>query len=119
LGALGCAGVVTNGAVRGLQKFDEIGLRAFSGSVSPSHAYSHVIAVGVPVKVGGLQIAPGEILHGDRHGFLSVPAGVAPRLPEAAARLLKREERLCRYCSSAGFSPQALRRLIEGEAGPG
>jgi len=117
LKALGCVGVVTNGAVRGLEKFEDIGLRAFSGSVSPSHAYGHVIAAGVPVEVAGLRIAPREILHGDRHGFVTVPPGLAVGLPEVAARLREREARMCRFCASAGFTPSALRRLIETDSG--
>ena len=114
--ALGCVGVVTNGAVRGLDQFEALGLRAFSGSVSSSHAYGHVVASGAPVQVAGLRIASGEILHGDRHGVVTIPAEVADRLPEAAGRAREREARTCRFCSSAGFSPSALRRFIEADS---
>jgi regulator of RNase E activity RraA len=116
LHALGCVGVVTNGAVRGLDQFEALGLRAFSGSVSSSHAYGHVIASGGPVQVAGLGIASGEILHGDRHGIVTIPAEVAERLPETAGRLDEREMRTRRFCSAAGFSPSALRRFIETDA---
>jgi regulator of RNase E activity RraA len=117
LKALGCVGVVTNGAVRGLEKFEGTGLQAFSGDVSPSHAYGHVVAAGGPVEVAGLRIMPGEILHGDRHGIVSVPAELAARLPEVARRFREREARMCEFCASAGFSPSALRRQIQADAG--
>jgi|CZKI01.1.fsa_nt_gi 4-hydroxy-4-methyl-2-oxoglutarate aldolase len=117
LRALGCVGVVTNGAVRHLEKFEEIGLQAFSGGVSPSHAYGHVVAVGVPVEVAGLRIKPGEILHGDRHGVVSVPSDLAARLPDAARQFLDRETKICQFCASADFSTSALRRFIETDSG--
>ena len=53
--AMGFVGVVTTGAVRGTRKFAEIGLHAFSGNVSPSHAYCHVVEMGGPVTVAGVQ----------------------------------------------------------------
>ncbi len=117
LRALGCVGVVTNGAVRGLPNFEELGLQAFSGGVSPSHAYGHVVASGVPVEVAGLRIAPGDILHGDRHGLVSVPSELAARLPAVAGRSRDREARMCEFCGSAGFSAAALRREIETDTG--
>jgi 4-hydroxy-4-methyl-2-oxoglutarate aldolase len=117
LKALGCVGVVTNGAVRALETFEDIGLQAFSVGVSPSHAYGHVVVAGVPVEVAGLRIEPGEIVHGDRHGVVTIPSDLAARLPEVAGRLRDREKRMCQFCASAGFSTSALRRLIEGDAG--
>lgn len=119
LRALGFVGVVSNGAVRGLGNFEKIGLSAFSGDVSPSHAYGHAVDAGVPVEVAGMRIGPGDILHGDRNGILSVPAGLAARLPEVARRFREREERVCRFCSSKGFTPSALRRFIETDSGRG
>jgi 4-hydroxy-4-methyl-2-oxoglutarate aldolase len=111
--ALGCVGVVTNGSIRGLERFEHYGLHAFSAGVSPSHAFGHVVAAGVPVTVGGMCINPGDILHGDRHGIVMVPAEVAPKLPDVAMRFRAQETRLCDFCASSGFSPTALRRLIE------
>jgi 4-hydroxy-4-methyl-2-oxoglutarate aldolase len=117
LKALGCVGVVTNGAVRGLERFEKIGLQAFSGDVSPSHAYGHVVEAGVPVTVAGMRIAPGDVLHGDRHGIVAIPAGLVEGLPEVARRFREREMGMCQFCASVGFSTSALRRLIESGSG--
>jgi len=114
--ALGCVGVVTNGSVRGLERFEQYGLQAFSAGVSPSHAFGHAVAAGAPVEIAGMRIGPGDILLGDRHGIITVPAGIAPELPDAAMRFRAQETRLCDFCASSGFSPPALRRLIETES---
>jgi 4-hydroxy-4-methyl-2-oxoglutarate aldolase len=117
LKALGFAGVVTTGAVRGTAKFGEIGLGAYSGNVSPSHAYCHVIEMGGPVTVAGVQIETGEIIHGDQDGIVSIPAELAPRIPDAARRFMKRERSICEFCARPGFSPERLRDLIHAEQG--
>jgi 4-hydroxy-4-methyl-2-oxoglutarate aldolase len=35
-----------------------------------SHSYAHIVGYGEPVEVGGLQIKPGNLLHGDQHGVV-------------------------------------------------
>ena len=57
LRALGCVGAVTNGAVRDLPAAEKLGFQLFSGSVSVSHAYVHIVEFGTPVEIGGLKIA--------------------------------------------------------------
>jgi regulator of RNase E activity RraA len=70
LKALGCVGYVTDGGVRELPQVKDLGLHLFAGNVAVSHAYAHIFDFGSTVKVGGLEIAPGDLLHGDRHGLL-------------------------------------------------
>lgn len=111
-GALGCAGIVTNGAARDLPALRKLGFPVFASHVSVSHAYAHVVAVGDPVTVGGLQIRSGDLLHGDRHGILSIPLQVAQELPAIAARQKKQEQAIIEYCHSTGFTVEGLKRLL-------
>lgn len=113
LQALGCVGVVTNGAVRDLPEVQRLGFRLFSGNLSASHAYVHVIDVGSPVEVGGLTIRPGDLLHGDRHGLLRIPPAIAPEIPALVARIQKREQQIVSFCRSPGFTKEGLRKLIQ------
>lgn len=111
--ALGCGGVITDGAVRDLPALRALGFSVFSGHVSVSHAYAHVVEVGMPVIVGGLEIRTGDLLHGDIHGVLSIPLTVAHDLPAIAARLKKRERDIIEYCRSSAFSVDGLKRLLD------
>jgi 4-hydroxy-4-methyl-2-oxoglutarate aldolase len=113
--ALGFVGVVTTGAIRGTRKFTEIGLHAFSANVSPSHAFSHVVEIGGPIMIAGMQIRPGEIIHGDRDGIVSIPADLADRVPDVARRVMERERKVCDYCNSSGFSRSNLRDKISAD----
>jgi len=111
--ALGCIGYVTNGAVRDLPRIKETGFHLYAGGVTVSHAYAHVIEFGGPVEIGGLTVNPGDLLHGDRHGIVSVPAAIAGEIPKVAAELMAQERELIELCQSPRFSIDKLRDLIE------
>jgi 4-hydroxy-4-methyl-2-oxoglutarate aldolase len=110
--ALGCVACVTNGAVRDLPGIYSIGFQLFATSVSVSHAYAHVVDFGDPVELGGLRIAPGDLLHGDLHGVQSIPLEIAERLPAVAAELQHNEEELFRLCDCKDFSIDLLEAKI-------
>jgi regulator of RNase E activity RraA len=112
LQALGCIGVVTNGAVRDVQTVRRFGFQLFSGSLSVSHAYMHVSEVNMAVEIAGLRILPGDLIHGDQHGIIRIPPQVAPELPEVLARLDRREQAILDYCRSANFSKAELKKLL-------
>src|SRR5271165_914547 len=82
--ALHCEGCVTNGAVRDLPAVREMRFQMFSGNVAVSHAYAHIIDFGETVEIGGLRIRSGDLLHGDRHGVLTVPLEIAAEIPVQA-----------------------------------
>ncbi len=112
LKALGCIGALTNGAVRELPRAEGLGFQLFSGSLTVSHSYVHVVEFGTPVEVAGVKINSGDLLHGDRHGFLTVPLDHAPEVPEIAARIRSREEAIIELCQSADFPLDQLRSLV-------
>jgi regulator of RNase E activity RraA len=113
LKALGCVGYVTNGAVRELPSVQAIGFQLFAGSVAVSHAYAHIFEIGTIVQVGGLDVRAGDLLHGDRHGVLTVPHQVATRVPAAAERLQRKEDRVIEFCKSQDFSVEGLGEVIK------
>ncbi len=111
--ALGCTALVTNGAVRDLGGVEPTGFQMFAGGVSVSHAYAHIFDFGVEVEVGGLKIKPGALLHGDRHGVLTVPIEIASKIPAAAHEIIRRRQRLIGLCRAPNFSIEELRRAID------
>ena len=115
LRALNCAGVVTNGSVRSVPAAERAGFHLFSGSVSVSHAYIHIIEVGKPVEIGGLKIQSGDLLHGDLHGVQSIPLGIAAQIPPIAARISARKRELIALCQSPDFSLEEFRATIAKE----
>src|ERR1700733_12136038 len=117
LKVLGCIGYVTNGAVRELPAVRAMGLQLFAGSVAVSHAYAHIFDVGAAVMVGGMEVRQGDLLHGDRHGVLTVPHRFASRIPDAAARLKQVEKTVIDFCRSSDFSVAQLREIMKTTRG--
>ena len=110
LKALGCVGYLTNGAVRELPSVRTMGVQLFAGSIAVSHAYAHIFEIGAMINVGGMEVRPGDLLHGDRHGVLTVPAEVAANVPGVADRLQRAEQEIIDFCRSRDFS---LAKLLE------
>ena len=113
LKSLGCVGYVTNGAVRELPSVRKMGLQLFAGSVAVSHAYAHIFEIGAAISVGGMDVQPGDLLQGDRHGVLTVPAGIAANVPGVADRLQRAEQRIIDFCRSKDFSVPKLGDLMK------
>jgi 4-hydroxy-4-methyl-2-oxoglutarate aldolase len=112
LRALGCTGVVTNGSVRDLPAVRAIGFPLFAQSTSVSHSYVHFVDYGVPVRILGLPISPGDLIYADCHGVLSIPLEVAHELPAIAHWQAARERRVIDLCRSTRFSLEALRAEV-------
>ncbi len=112
LKALGCIGYVTNGAVRELAGVRRLDFQLFSGSIAVSHAYAHIFDVGCKVVVGGMDVAPGHLLHGDQHGVVTIPAEIAAEVPKVAAELQIQEEKVIDFCRSGEFSVANLSQII-------
>jgi regulator of RNase E activity RraA len=107
--ALGCVGVVTDGGVRDLDEMQAVGFHAFAPHVLVSHAYVHLVDFGIPVRVGGLTVNPGDLLHGDKHGVTTIPHGIAAEVASAAARVARNERQIIEVCQSPDFTPELLK----------
>ncbi len=114
LQALGCVAAVTNGSVRDLPAITANGFGLFANHVSVSHAYVHVVEFGGPVKIGGLEVQPGDLLHADCHGVLSVPHEIATAIPQAAAEIIERERRVLDLCKAGDVTVAKLRDAVHG-----
>lgn len=114
LQALNCAGVVTSGSVRDVPAIEALGLPLFATSVAVSRAYVHIVDFGSPVVIGGLEIQPGDLLHGDLHGLLSVPKEIAADIAAAVARRAESEQKVIALCKSTDFSFAKLREAVKG-----
>jgi regulator of RNase E activity RraA len=112
LRALGCVAAATNGAVRDVPEVDDLRFSMFAGSLSVSHAYAHIVEAGAPVQIGGLAVSPGDLLHADRHGIVSVPSDKIEEILNRAAAARKEDEELISICRSRNFSVEALRGAI-------
>jgi 4-hydroxy-4-methyl-2-oxoglutarate aldolase len=111
--ALGCVGVVTNGAVRGISAARAINFQMFAHNLSVSHAFAHIFDFGKPVEVGHMQVRPGDLIHGDRHGVQTIPLEIAEKIPDVAREMNAQEKEIIRMCKSPGFTLEKLRAEVK------
>jgi regulator of RNase E activity RraA len=106
---LGLSGALTNGVMRDLGDLPE-GFPVIAGSVGPSHGFVHVTALAVPVTVFGLTVAPGDLVHADRHGAVVVPTPMIPEIGQAIAKLRATEAIILDAARRPGFDLAAFER---------
>lgn len=104
---LGLSGALTNGVMRDLGDLAP-GFPVVAGSVGPSHGFVHVTDLGGPVRVFGLTVAPGDLVHADRHGAVVIPPDVVPHLVTAIARMQTTERLILDPARAPGFDLTAF-----------
>jgi hypothetical protein len=70
--------------------------------------YAHICEYGEPVEIGGLQIHPGSLIHGDRNGVHCIPLSIASEIPKIATKILTEEsefKEFHRSLRSSGWRP--------------
>src|SRR5262245_12319742 len=100
--AFGSVGLVTSGGGRDLLQVRALDYPVFSGSSICSHAYCQTLEVGLPVRVGGLVVRNGDLLHGDANGVTNIPLELASEIADAAAEFLAAENHVLDYVKAAG-----------------
>ncbi len=110
--ALGCVGCVTNGGVRDLDEVRQVGFGFWAAAPIVSHAYIHLIDYGTPVRVGGLVVNPGDLLHADQHGVINIPHELARDIVRAAGEVEAKERTIIDLCQSPDFSVDKLKALM-------
>ena len=111
--ALGCVGAITNGAARELSGIEESGFQVFAGRLAISRAYIHVVEYGGPVEVGNLRIQPGDLIHGDRHGIITVPYNLVPGLPAVANAIREKKQQLIDLSKKPGTTHEEFSRGLK------
>jgi 4-hydroxy-4-methyl-2-oxoglutarate aldolase len=101
---LGAIGLVSDCGVRDIPEVRRLGFHYFARGAVVSHASFRIVRVGVPVNIHGLTVKPGDLLHGDENGLLTVPAGHDEDLVSAVDNVRSREKKLMDWVRSERFS---------------
>ncbi len=100
---LGCVGHITDGCPRDLDEVHDMGFQLFGLNACVSHAYVRLAGFGKPVKLAGVEIAPGDLIHADKHGVCIIPLEIAAKLAEACREVERLERPLLDLCRSDQF----------------
>ena len=104
--AFGAAGLITSGGARDLDQVRRIGFPAFSNGAICSHGYSHIVDLHRPVRVGGITIHAGDLLHADTNGVTTIPLEIADQVAGAAVELVAAESIVLDYLKQGTPDPK-------------
>jgi regulator of RNase E activity RraA len=111
--SLGILGVVTNGSIRDIPMIAE-GFQMLAGSISPSHAFVHMIDFGVPVNVHGMAVKSDDLIHADQHGAVVVPSDKVEEMMKAMEKLTAHEAKIIEAARSPEMTLEKLKAAIGG-----
>ncbi len=110
--ALGLKGVITDGCIRDIPQWAP-GFQALAGSIAPSHAHVHLAGFGQQVRIHGMLVKSGDLIHADRHGAVVIPENVAAKIPAACDLLARKEAVILDQARKPGFTVAMLREAFE------
>ena len=107
--AFGAVGLITSGTGRDLDQVEVLEFPCFTNGTICSHGYCQVVHLDVPVRVGGVTLHPGDLLHGDRNGVTTIPTDLAWAIADACPELMAAESVVLDYLkagkpNSKGFA---------------
>jgi len=108
--ALGAVGCVSDGGLRDVAEVKALGgFQYFCPGFVVSHGYPLICEVNVPVTVAGLSVNPGDLLHGDVNGILTIPAEIAGKVADEAERIREAEREVLEFLRRPGLTIERLR----------
>ena len=106
--AFGAVGLITSGAGRDLDQVRALDFPIFTNGTICSHGYSYTPSFHEPVRVGGMTISPGDLIHADRNGVTTIPLEIASELGHACAEFMRAEAVVLDYLQGKSITPDGL-----------
>ena len=109
--ALGLLGVITDGCIRDIPQWAP-GFQALAATIAPSHAHVHLAGFGQEVRVAGMLVRSGDLIHADRHGAVVIPEAAAAKIPAACDLLTRKEAAILDEAKKPGFNIDKLKAAL-------
>jgi regulator of RNase E activity RraA len=104
---VGAIGLVTNGGLRDIKEVTALGgFHYYGRGLVVAHGQPCIYDVGATVTVDGMEVRPGDLLHGDENGITVIPAEIAPKVAAQARAVREAEQRRLAEILSPDFHRQ-------------
>jgi len=89
----GARGAVIDGGVRDTEYITRLGFPVFARYKTPADIVGRwrLVAFNVPIRIGSVNIDPGDLVLGDRDGVLIIPQGIAEQVISKAEEVVHTE----------------------------
>jgi len=104
---VGAVGLVTDGGLRDVREVTALGgFSYFARGLVVAHGQPSIYDVGATVNIAGMQIHPGDLLHGDENGITVIPAAIADKVTEQALAVREMEHKRLQEILGPDFHKQ-------------
>jgi len=104
---LGAVGLITNGGLRDILEIKALGgFHYFARRLVVAHGQPCIYDVGATVNIGGMEVRPGDLLHGDENGITVVPAEIAADVAAQAMAVREMEQQHLKEILGPDFHKQ-------------
>ena len=115
--ACGAVGVISDGPSRDIDEIRPKKIQYMLTGVTAGHGDFSLKAVNVPVRVCGMDVCPGEIIHMDENGAVKFPAGKLEQVAGLAEKLAIKEQQRMAGIAKCKTAKQIMRVMAGFEAG--
>lgn len=114
--AAGAVALMTDGPSRDVDEIRAMGgFQYMMAGQSAGHGPLGLKAVSVPVRLAGMDVAPGDIIHMDENGAVKFPAKYLREVYDRACLIMKQEEERMAAMRAAAGNIDELVRLMTGK----
>ncbi len=112
----GVVAFVTDGLVRDVDGLIEVGFPVYAAGVSPNSPYkSGPCEVGTAVTLGGVAVASGDLMVGDRDGVVVVPREKIDQVIAGLADVQAKEDEMGRLIAEGLTAPGWVKELLASD----
>jgi 4-hydroxy-4-methyl-2-oxoglutarate aldolase len=112
----GVAGLITDGVVRDLAGILGVGLPVFCAGLSPnSGSRNGPGTVGLPVVIGGVTVASGDLIVADNDGVVAIPGGEIEKIIAQLAEVRTAEAALEAKVKAGLEFPDYIQKILSSE----
>ena len=104
---VGAVGLVTNGGLRDIHEVTALGgFHYYARGLVVAHGQPSIYDVGATVNVAGMEVRPGDLLHGDENGITVIPEAIAGQVAAQALAVREAEQNRLRDILGPDFHKQ-------------
>ena len=104
---VGAVGLVTDGGLRDIREITALGgFHYFGRGLVVAHGRPCIYDIGATVTIDGMEVRPGDLLHGDENGITVIPAEIADQVAAKANEHREMEQNRLREILGPDFHKQ-------------